>query len=99
MKKDDNKSTRKLILLIAVFFSLMIVLSLIFLPYINLLTEPQTQQKFREWVTSFGVGGWLLVLSIQIKPLLKNVIYAVLTGKCPLFRCPSAPTGTFAHLL
>lgn len=65
MKKDD-KPTRKLILLIAVFFSLMIVLSLISLPYINLLTEPQTQQKFRAWVTSFGVGGWLLVLSIQI---------------------------------
>lgn len=65
MKKDD-KPTKRLIVLIAVFFSLMIALSLISLPYINLLSEPETQQTFKEWVTSFGIGGWLLVLCIQI---------------------------------
>ncbi|SNT04418.1 Uncharacterized membrane protein YdjX, TVP38/TMEM64 family, SNARE-associated domain [Anaerovirgula multivorans] len=65
MKKDD-KPTKRLIVVIAVFFSLMIALSLISLPYINLLSEPQTQQTFKAWVTSFGVGGWLLVLCIQI---------------------------------
>lgn len=65
MKKDD-KPTKRLTVLIAVFFSLMIALSLISLPYINLLSEPETQQTFKAWVTSFGIGGWLLVLCIQI---------------------------------
>ncbi len=65
MKKDD-KPTKRLIVVIAVFFSLMIALSLISLPYIKLLSEPETQQTFKAWVTSFGVGGWLLVLCIQI---------------------------------
>lgn len=65
MKKDD-KTTGKLILAIVAFFSLMIVLSLIALPYSNLLSEPETQQAFKAWVTSFGIGGWFLVLGIQI---------------------------------
>lgn len=65
MKKDD-KPTGKLIVVIAVFFSLVIAFSLISFPYINLLSEPETQQTFKTWVTSFGVGGWFLVLCIQI---------------------------------
>ena len=65
MKKDDNP-TSKLIIAAAVFFSLILVLSLISLPYINLLTEPEAQRKLKEWVASFGIGGWFLVLSIQI---------------------------------
>ncbi len=65
MKKDD-KPTRKLIIVIAVFLSLMIALSLLSLPYIKLLSEPETQQKFKAWITSLGIGGWLLVLCIQI---------------------------------
>lgn len=64
--KKNNKPTKKLIVVIAAFFSLMIALSLISLPYINLLSEPETQQTFKVWVTSFGIGGWLLVLGIQI---------------------------------
>jgi uncharacterized membrane protein YdjX (TVP38/TMEM64 family) len=63
--KIDDKPTKKLIIVIAVLFSLMIVLKLSSLPYINLLSELETQ-TFKAWVTSLGVGGWLLVLSIQI---------------------------------
>ncbi|WP_202707481.1 hypothetical protein [Sporosalibacterium faouarense] len=55
MKKSD-KLTKKLIIVITVFFSLMIALSLISLPYINILSELQTQ-AFKQWVTSLGVGG------------------------------------------
>lgn len=65
MKKDDTP-TKKLIILIAVFFCLVLVLSLISLPYINLLSEQEAQQKFKAWVASLGVGGWLLILCIQI---------------------------------
>lgn len=65
MKKDDNP-TSKLIIAAVVFFSLILVLSLISLPYINLLTEPEAQRKLKEWVASFGIGGWFLVLGIQI---------------------------------
>jgi uncharacterized membrane protein YdjX (TVP38/TMEM64 family) len=63
--KIDDKPTKKLIIVIAVLFSLMIALNLISLPYINLLSELETQ-TFKAWVTSLGVGGWFLVLSIQI---------------------------------
>ena len=65
MKKDDNP-TRKLLIVTTVFFSLIIVLSLMSLPYIKLLSEPETQQKLKAWVTSLGIGGWFLVLCIQI---------------------------------
>ncbi|HWQ40892.1 MAG TPA: hypothetical protein VN456_02520 [Desulfosporosinus sp.] len=56
MKKND-KATGKLIITIAVFFTLMVILRLIALPYISLLSEPEAQQKFKAWVTSLGVGG------------------------------------------
>ena len=107
MKKSD-KTTEKLIFVIAVFFSLMIALSLIALPYINLLSEPETQQKFKAWVTSLGAGGWLLILSIQIiqiviafipgEPveILAGVLYGGLGGLflC-LFGCVIASSGIY----
>lgn len=107
MKKDD-KPTGKLIIVIAVFFSLMIALNLIALPYIDLLSEPETQQKLKAWVTSFGAGGWLLVLCIQIiqiviafipgEPveILAGVLYGGLGGLflC-LFGCVIASSAIF----
>lgn len=107
MEKDD-KPTGKLIIVIAVFFSLMIALSLITLPYINLLSEPEIQHTFKTWVTSFGVGGWLLVLCIQIiqiviafipgEPveILAGVLYGGFGGLflC-LFGCVVASSGVF----
>ena len=92
MKKDD-KPTTKLIILIAVFFSLIITSSLIFLPYINLLSEPETKQKFKSWVTSFGVGGWLLVLSIQIV----QIVIAFIPGE-PVEILAGAQYGGFGGL-
>lgn len=106
--KNDNRPTRNLIVMISVFFSLMIAVSLISLPYINLLSEPETQQKFKAWVTSFGVGGWLLVLCIQIiqiviafipgEPveILAGVLYGGFGGLllC-LFGCGIASSGVF----
>ena len=107
MKKDDRQ-TSNLIVVIFVFFTLMIALSLISLPYINLLSEPETQQKFKVWVTSFGIGGWLLVLCIQIiqiviafipgEPveILAGVLYGGFGGLflC-LFGCVIASSGVF----
>lgn len=106
--KKDKKPTRKLIILIAVFFSLMIFLSLISLPYVNLLSEPETQQKFKAWVTSFGAVGWLLIFCIQIiqiviafipgEPveILAGVLYGGSGGLflC-LFGCVVASSGVF----
>lgn len=107
MKKYD-KTTGKLMIAIAVFFSLMLVLSLVSLPYINLLSEPEAQQKIKAWVTSLGPGGWLLVLSIQIiqiivafipgEPIeiLAGVLYGGLGGLflC-LLGCIIASSGIF----
>ncbi len=64
--KNKEKTNGKIIIAISAFFMLTIALSLISLPYIHLLSEPETQQKFKEWVTSLGIGGWLLVMGIQI---------------------------------
>jgi hypothetical protein len=55
MKKND-KVTGKLIITITVFFTLVVILNLIALPYIGLLSEPETQHKFKIWINSNGIG-------------------------------------------
>jgi uncharacterized membrane protein YdjX (TVP38/TMEM64 family) len=65
MKKND-KSAGKIFIVSAVFFTFIIVLSLISLPSVRLLSESETQQRFKAWITSLGIGGWFLVLGIQI---------------------------------
>lgn len=76
MKKND-KATGKLIIAVVVFLTIMVVLSLIALRYINLLSEPDAQQKFKAWVTSLGLGGWLLILGIQVV----QIIVAFIPGE------------------
>ncbi|WMJ87679.1 TVP38/TMEM64 family protein [Anaerocolumna sp. MB42-C2] len=66
----NKKSINKLTIIILIFFLLMFVLGLISLPYLNLLSEPKSQQTLKAWVTSFGIGGWFLILSMQIIQIL-----------------------------
>ena len=106
--KNGDKATGKLIIVIAVFLSLMIAFSVISLPYINLISEPETQQKFKAWVTSLGVGGWLLILCIQIAQIviafipgepveiLAGVLYGGFGGlSLCLLGCVIASSGVF----
>ncbi len=75
--KHTDKPTVKLILLITFFIALMIALNLIFLPLIHLISEQETQKKFKVWITSIGVRGWLLVLFLQIA----QIVIAFIPGE------------------
>lgn len=76
MKKNGG-AKGKFIAPIIVFFVLMTILSLISLPYLRLLSESETQQKVKAWVASFGLGGWFIVLGIQVV----QVIIAFIPGE------------------
>ena len=75
--KKYNRPAGRLIIAITVFFSLMIALSLISLPYISLLSEPEVQQSFKAKVASLGMVGWLLILCIQIM----QIVIAFIPGE------------------
>lgn len=89
-------------------FSLLIALTLIALPYINLLSEPETQQIFKSRAISLGVGGWLVVSGIQIMQIIiafipgepieifVGVLYGGFGGLliC-LIRCAAVSSGIF----
>ena len=64
--KKNNGPVIRLIFVFVLLFSLMVALGILSLPYIRLLSAPEIQQKLKMKVTSFGLWGWLLVLSIQI---------------------------------
>lgn len=64
--KKNNGPVIRLIFVFVLLFSLMVAIGLLSLPYIKLLSEPEIQQKLKTKVASFGLWGWLLVLSIQI---------------------------------
>lgn len=107
MKKEDP-TARRFILLLSVFFSIMLVLSILSLPYIHLLSKPEQQQQLKTWASSSGVGGWFIVLCIQIiqiilvwipgEPVevLAGVLYGGFGGLflC-LFGCVIASSGVF----
>lgn len=64
--KKNNGPVIRLIFVFVLLFSLMVAIGLLSLPYIKLLSAPEIQQKLKTKVASFGLWGWLLVLSIQI---------------------------------
>lgn len=64
--KKNNSTVIQLIFVFVLLFSLTLALGLLSLPYIRLLSAPEIQQKLKMMVTSLGLWGWLLVLSIQV---------------------------------
>jgi len=56
-----EKSTRRMILLSVLFLALVVGLTLVCLPYITQLSEPDFQAEFKEWVSDMGVAGLLVV--------------------------------------
>ena len=71
------KVERKYIIFIIVFFIAMSVLTLISLPYIELMSDIEIQKKLKEWTASIGIWGCLLILGIQIL----QVIIAFIPGE------------------
>lgn len=61
-----DKSTRRMVLLSALFLILIVTVTLLVSPYIMKLTEPENQAEFKKWVSDMGIWGVLLVLGIQM---------------------------------
>ena len=51
---------------IIIFLVVTLAITLISVPYIRQLSNPETRQKFIQWITSLGIRGWLIVLGIQV---------------------------------
>lgn len=72
MKRIDlSKMSKrsKIILLVAViaaFIAFCIVVAKLCMPYVQMLSVPENQLKFEQWVQSLGIGGVLIMLLIQV---------------------------------
>ena len=64
--QTTNRSIIWKAVLLILFLGVMIALTVLALPYIKLLSQPNTQAQFKSWVHSLGVGGWFVVLGIQV---------------------------------
>ena len=70
----DNK---RLIIITVVFLLLIAAVTVAVTPWLNRLTEPDTQEKVKAWVDAQGIVGWLGVLGIQIL----QIIIAFIPGE------------------
>ena len=57
-----EKASRRMILLSVLFLALVVGITLVCLPYITRLSEPDFQAEFKEWVSDMGVAGPLKTL-------------------------------------
>lgn len=80
MKKINLKKIKltkgqiKILILSAMAAIICIVLTIVFWPTIRKLSEPETQEKFSNWVESFGSWGILVLILVQI---LQVVIFII----------------------
>lgn len=73
----DKKSRLKFILIIVGFVAIMAVITVILLPYINKLSDPEIQESINRWTDSAGVLGFLVILGVQIL----QVVIAFIPGE------------------
>lgn len=92
--KKANQSSRWIIIGWAAFLAVAITLTVIAIPYINILSEPDKQEQFKSWVISLGVWGWLVVLGIQML----QIIIAFIPGE-PIELLAGVLYGGFGGLL
>ena len=66
----DNRPQKKLpykaIAIAAALLLLMIVATILLMPYIRKLADPAAREQFKAWVHSLGALGYLVMISIQI---------------------------------
>lgn len=65
-KKLNIKELLKNSIPIIIFLAVMVVLTVIFWPYIESLATEEGREQFKEWVDGLGFGGWLVTLGIQL---------------------------------
>lgn len=83
MKRPDlSKLSTKgkiglLVAVVAVVVLLALLITWLCMPYINMLSDPETQRQFEDWVGSLGILGVLLMLAIQVV----QIIIAFIPGE------------------
>lgn len=63
---NQNKQTKKLIGIVVLFFALIGIITAISMPVFSRLSDPEVQQELQSMVESMKVGGFLIILGIQI---------------------------------
>lgn len=84
----ENKKSRLPIIInsiiIAILVIVAIVLTIYFWPHIQNLKTPEGQAQFKEWITSLGFGGFIVILGMQILqvvvPFIPGEILEILAG-------------------
>lgn len=72
MKRPDlSKLSKKakiglIIAVVAAVVAVALLITWACMPYINMLSDPETQAQFEAWVSSLGILGVLLMLAIQV---------------------------------
>lgn len=51
---------------IIIFLEIMVILTVVFLPYIKPLATEEGREAFKDWARGLGFGGWLITLGIQL---------------------------------
>ena len=83
MKRPDlSKLSKKgkiglVIAIVVVVVFLALLITKLCMPYINMLSDPETQVQFEQWVESLGFAGVLLMLLIQVA----QVVIAFIPGE------------------
>ena len=65
-KKINIKELLKSSVPIIIFLLLMVALTIIFWPYVEMLGTEEGRESFKNWVQNLGFGGWLITLGIQL---------------------------------
>lgn len=74
---NDKRQKIVSICVFAVLITLMVVLTIVFWPYISSLSEEENRIAFKEKLDSFGIGGWFIMVGIQVA----QVVIAFLPGE------------------
>ena len=89
-----SKTQKQAIALSVVGIIIVIVITLLFMPYFEKLYKPDYQEKIKEWISSLGVGGWLVVFGIQAL----QIVIAFIPGE-PIEIIAGILYGTWGGLL
>ncbi len=76
-KKAETKNNLIKVLLAAAVLIILVIATIKITPYIAALSDPLQRAAFQEWINSLGIGGWFVILGIQIL----QIIIAFIPGE------------------
>lgn len=76
-KRDKNKKTILLGAACVLILAVMAVIAVWLWPWFSSLVQPDNRQRLQEFVQTLGIGGWLLMLGLQVL----QIVVAVIPGE------------------